>query len=53
MSYYLKLLDTKLQSIQNGFYIRFQAVEARIRSYCKLLHQQTLHYEEILGGSYI
>ena len=35
------------------FYIRFQAVEARIQSYCQLLHQQTLHYEEILGGSYI
>ena len=53
MSYYLKLLDTKSPRIQNGFYIQFQAVEARIQSYRKPLHQRTLHYEEILGGSYI
>ena len=25
----------------------------KIRSYCKRLHQRTLHYEETLGGSYI
>ena len=31
----------------------FQAVEAKIQSFRKLLHQQTLHYEETLGGSYI
>ena len=31
----------------------FQAVEARIQSYRKPLHQRTLHYEETLGGSYI
>ena len=35
------------------FFIRFQAVEVRIRSYHKPLHQRTLHYEEILVGSYI
>ena len=53
MSYYLKLLGTKLRLIQNGFYILFQAVEVRIQSYRKQLHQRTLHYEGILGGSYI
>ena len=53
MSYYLRLLGTKLRRIQNGFYIRFQAVKVRIRSYHKPLHQRTLHYEETLGGSYI
>ena len=35
------------------FYIRFQSVKVRIQSYRKLLHQQTLHYEGILGGSFI
>ena len=35
------------------FIFRFQAVKARIQFYRKPLHQQTLHYEEILGGSYI
>ena len=35
------------------FYFQFQAVKARVQSYRKPLHQRTLHYEEILGGSYI
>ena len=35
------------------FYIQFQAAETRIQSYQHLCNQQTLHYEEILGCSYI
>ena len=53
MSCYPKSLGTKLQLIQNGFYIQFQAIEVRIQSYHKPLHQRTLHYEGILVGSYI
>ena len=48
-----EIVGHKIMMNSKWFYIRFQAVEARIGSYHKPLHQQTLHYEEILGGSYI
>ena len=35
------------------FYIRFQVFLVNIQSYQRSWHQQTLHYEEILGSSYI
>ena len=38
---------------RNDFYIRFQVFYANIQSCQHSWHQRTLHYEEILGSSYI
>ena len=46
-----KIVGHKITMNSKWFYIQFQAVEARIQSYRKPLHQRTLHYEETLGGS--
>ena len=47
-----KIVGHKI-TMNSKWYIQFQVVEARIQSYHKPLCQRTLHYEEILGGSYI
>ena len=48
-----KIVGHKITMNSKWFYIQFQAVEARIQAYRNPLHQRTLHYDEILGGSYI
>ena len=48
-----KIVGHKIMMNSKWLYIQFQAVKVRIPPHHKLLHQQTLHYEEILGGSYI